>query len=227
MRFAYIAAIAATLSAAPALAQTSETVEVVSGPTGMRAVTVAAYDPLGQSFTAFAQHLTSFGFQFEALNPSSANTPITYQLLAGEGFGGSVVTSGTFTLPDSINNRTATWFDFDLTGTDVVVGNRYTMVISTGSYRNAVVLGPEVNIYTGEVLGGDVYAGGTALFQASNQPYSGFCASSGTCDLNFRVSGYNDVASGVPEPASWAMMIGGIGLAGAARRRRLRVAAFA
>ena len=32
-------------------------------------------------------------------------------------------------------------------------------------------------------------------------------------------------AQGVPEPASWAMMVGGMGLAGLGMRRRRRVAA--
>jgi hypothetical protein len=40
------------------------------------------------------------------------------------------------------------------------------------------------------------------------------------------VTGFNDKAAAVPEPATWAMMIGGFGLAGAAlRRRRTMVAA--
>jgi hypothetical protein len=36
-----------------------------------------------------------------------------------------------------------------------------------------------------------------------------------------------DEFNAVPEPASWAMMIAGFGLAGAALRRRVRVVAFA
>ena len=115
IKLAASATLAVLLSATAAFAQT-DTLEVVSGPTGQRAVTLAFYTPIGQSFTAINQHLTSFGFQFEALNPSSANLPITFQLLAGEGLGGSIITSQTVTLPTSINSRTATWFDFDLTG---------------------------------------------------------------------------------------------------------------
>jgi hypothetical protein len=216
-KLAASAALAVLFSATTAFAQ--DTLQVVSGPTGQRAVTVPTFGPLGQSFTAIDEHLTSFGFQFELFNPGHANSPFTFQLLAGEGLGGSVVTTKTFTLPTSINDRTATWFDFDLTGTDVTVGSKYTAVLSTSSLRYGVVLGPEINIFTGQILGGDAYAGGTALF--TNVPYSN-CGPTGGCDLNFRVTGYNDVAA-VPEPAAWGMMIGGFGLAGGALRRRKAV----
>jgi len=213
-KLAASAALAVLLSTTAAFAQ--DTLEVVSGPTGQRAITVPTYGPLGQSFTAIDEHLTSFGFQFELFNPGSANSPFTFQLLAGEGLGGSVVTTKTFTLPTSINDRTATWFDFDLTGTDVTVGSKYTAVLSTSSLRYGVVMGPEINIFTGQILGGDAYAGGKAVF--TTVPYSN-CTTTSDCDLNFRVSGYNDVTA-VPEPAAWAMMIGGFGVAGGALRRR-------
>lgn len=222
---AFAALVAASFPVA-ASAQTVDTLEVISGPNAKRAVAVGNYDPLGQSFTAFAEHLTSFGFQFQLFNESNANLPFTFQLLAGEGLTGSIVATRTFTLPTALSTTVPSWFDIDLTGTDVALGEKYTAVLSTGnSLRYGIVLGPEVNIYTGEVLGTDAYAGGTALFSADNlfhdYPYSNFCGTSGICDLNFRASGYNDVAA-VPEPAAWGMMIGGFAVAGGALRRRRR-----
>jgi hypothetical protein len=48
----------------------------------------------------------------------------------------------------------------------------------------------------------------------------------GPADLDFTVNGSAPNAGGAPEPASWALMIGGFGLAGASlRRRRAGVAA--
>jgi PEP-CTERM putative exosortase interaction domain len=208
---------AATAITAPASATT---LEVVSGPTGQRAVTLSYVGMAGQSFTAFDTNLQSVGFQWEALNPSQANLPISLSLLSGSTLSGAALFSTSFTLPSSINNRTATWFDVDVTGWNVTAGETYTLVLDTGSSaRNAVVLGPEINIYTGKVLGGDAYTGGTALFE--NQPYSGFCQTSGLCDLNFRITATTPTAP-VPEPATWAMMILGMGLVGGAMRNSRR-----
>jgi hypothetical protein len=224
------AALAATLFTAPAFAQTSQTLEVVSGPTGQRATTVASYDPLGQSFTAFTDHLTSFGFQFEQMNPGQPNTALTFQLLAGEGLTGSVVATQSFTLPAFSSNFSPVWFDIALGDIALTNGAKYTAVLTSTSTLAGVALGPEVNIFTGQVLGGDAYTGGTAIFSQESlfhtYPYGNFCATSGICDLNFRATGYND-ASAVPEPAAWAMLIGGFGLTGAALRRRRSVATLA
>ncbi|WP_253717023.1 PEPxxWA-CTERM sorting domain-containing protein [Sphingomonas sp. AP4-R1] len=63
---------------------------------------------------------------------------------------------------------------------------------------------------------------GTAYFDAdinngiTNMRYSAYPYDSN----RGLVTGFNEGASAVPEPASWAMMIGGFGLVGAAMRRR-------
>jgi len=217
-----LAAGAAALVMAASPAAASTTLEVISGPTGQRAVTLPFVGLAGQSFTAFDTDLSSIGFQWEALNPDHVNAPITLSLLSGETLDGAALFTTSFTLPTSINDRTATWFDVDVSGWTVTTGEQYTLVLSTDSYRNGVVLGPEINIFTGEVLGGDAYAGGTALFQ--NAPYSGFCETSGLCDLNFRITASSPQAA-VPEPQSWALMLAGFGLLGTVlRTSRRRVA---
>lgn len=219
----FLAVAAAAAMGLCASGASATTLEVVSGPTGQRSVTFPAFGPIGQSFTAFDSQLSSIGFQFNALNPSNSNAPFSLSLLSGSTLSGPALFSTSFTLPTSINDRTATWFDVDVTGWTVTSGASYTLLLSNSSYRNGIILGPEINIFTGQVLGGDAYAGGSALF--TSQPYSGFCQTSGICDLNFRITA---TTPAVPEPASWALMILGFGLVGhALRASRRPVLAFA
>ena len=210
---------------APAAAQTvSDTLQVVSGSSGARGVQILAFGPVGQSFTAIDSTLTSFGFQFQAFNPAVANSPVSFSLLAGAGLGGASIYAQSLTLPTTLPGRTGIFYDFGVPDLAVTIGNVYTAVLSSASTRVGVALGPEYNIYTGAPLGGDAYAGGRAYF--ATQPF-GNCTNdaSSNCDLNFRVSGIRAIAAAVPEPASWAMMILGLGLAGGALRRRRSAAA--
>ncbi len=211
--FAGATALSVALASVPVSATT---LQVVSGPTGQRAVTFPTFGPLGQSFTAFDSLISSIGFQFNALNPGAANSAFSLSLLSGTTLTGPALFTTSFTLPLSINDRTATWFDVAVPDWAVTTGQAYSLVLSNSSNRNGIILGPEINIFTGQVLGGDAYTGGTALF--TSQPYQGFCQTSGLCDLNFRITAATPAA--VPEPASWAMLIGGFALAGAAMRRR-------
>lgn len=221
MRFNMLLA-SAVAAAVLSPALPAATLEVVSGTRGG---TIASTGAIGQSFTAIDSALTSFGFQFQSLNPDRANDPITFTLRAGEGLTGAIVTTTSFTLPASINSRTPTWFDFDITGTSVAVGSVYTAVLTTtASARNAVTFGPNLNIFTGQPLTGDAYAGGK-LIATVDPDANGYCNRSGICDLSFRVTGTTPAA--VPEPAGWAMMVGGFGLLGAALRRRRPAAALA
>jgi hypothetical protein len=215
MKFATLAAAAATLLFA-ANAASATTLEVVSGPTGQRAVTFPFAGPVGQSFTAFDTNLSSVGFQFNALNAGNAGTPFTLSLLSGSTLSGAALFTTSFSLPTSINNRTATWFDIDISGWNVLAGKVYSFVLTTTSSRNGIVLGPEINLSNGQAVSGDAYAGGTALF--GKNPGYPQCAQ-GLCDLNFRLTA---TTPAVPEPASWAMMIGGLGLVGASMRRAKR-----
>ncbi|MEN2785466.1 PEPxxWA-CTERM sorting domain-containing protein [Sphingomonas qilianensis] len=210
-------AVTALLIAAAAFAgsqASAATLEVTSG--SQRSFILSAFGAAGQSFTALDTDLTSFGFQFNALNPGNANLPFTFNLYAGETLTGVALATRVFTLPTSINTRTPTWFDFDITGTTVAIGQKYTAVLSSSSSRNGVVMGPDINIFTGAELSGDAYAGGKALFTREVYPN---CARTGNCDLNFRVTGTTAV-SAVPEPATWAMMLAGFGMTGLTLRRR-------
>jgi len=218
MKSTYIAStlIAGALLLHAGSASAAETIEVVSGPTGARGVQIMAYGPVGQSFTAIASNLTSFGFQFQTFNAGAASAPVVWQLLAGAGLSGAVVATRTLSLPTNLPARTVMFYDFDITGTDVVVGQQYTAVVSTMTTRYGIALGPEYNIFTGAPLGGDAYAGGRAYFTQNAFPNCTDSAAS-NCDLNFRVTGSN--AGAVPEPATWATMLVGLGLVGGGLRR--------
>ena len=111
--------------------------------------------------------------------------------------------------------------DFNLPTIGVTIGSVYTAVFSSTSSRVGAALGPEYNIYTGAVLGGDAYSGGQAFLSLANNN----CPTGGAsiCDFNFRVSGTRDLVAAVPEPATWGMMIFGMGAVGFAMRRRKKV----
>ncbi|WP_133365722.1 PEP-CTERM sorting domain-containing protein [Qipengyuania sediminis] len=221
-----LAAFAAALAVAtPAAAQESRSLQVVANPQTNRLATISAFDPIGQSFTAFTDTITSVGFQFGSLNPSQPNDPITLSIFAGETLTGASLFTTNFTLPTSINSRTPTFFDIAVPNLTVTNGARYSLVLATGgSLRNAVAVGPGFNVGQNQFTGGDAYTGGRAF--ASTALYSN-CPNTpdSNCDLNFRVTG-NVVAAPVPEPGAWGMMLAGFLAVGSALRasRRPRAA---
>lgn len=223
MKSSLLAAAAVTLSfglfaAAPSAAAT---LQVVSGPAGTRAVTISAADPIGQSFTAFTDTITSVGFQFASLNPTAANEAISLRIFSGETLAGTALFSTSFTLPTAINSRTPQWFDIAVPSLAITNGQRYSLVLATGSSpRNALVVGPDFNVQTGQFSGGDAYAGGRLLTNWSGI-YANCTGAANNCDANFRVTG--DLAAAVPEPGAWAMMIVGfMAVGGAMRAARVR-----
>ena len=220
MKIAFAASAAALVFALPAAA--AETLQVVSGPAGTRSVSISAADPIGQSFTAFTDTITSVGFQFNSLNPTQPNDPITLRIFAGETLSGTALFTSNFTLPSSINSRTPQWFDIAVSNLAVTNGQRYSLVLNTGSsFRNALVVGPDFNVQTGQFSGGDAYAGGRLLTNWSGI-YANCQGANSNCDANFRVTG-NLVAAAVPEPGAWAMMIVGfMAVGGAMRASRTR-----
>ncbi|NIJ08952.1 hypothetical protein FHS31_002582 [Sphingomonas vulcanisoli] len=214
---------AAVLAAVATPALQAATTTVMSG-SGIRALQIAYYSPVGQSFISAGTELTSFGFDFQTFNQGQANTPVTLTLRSGDGLTGAIVASRTMTLPTIPYDRDNHWYDFDFTGTALTAGATYTALLSTSSSLLGIVYGPDVNIYTGAVLGGDAYTGGEIV---TSQTLSSPCAAGNNiCDTNFRFTTTGDAAA-VPEPASWAMMVGGFALLGATLRRRRATATFA
>lgn len=217
---------AALLAAGTANATTVEiTSGIQSGTTdgsnALRALGINYYGPVGQSFLATDTNLLSFGFQLQTFNAGDANTSITLSILSGSGTTGTLVASKTATAP-RISDSSLYWLDFDFTGTTLTAGETYTALLSTSSLRIGLVYGPNLNIYNGQQLGGDAYADGTLV---STRALDSICTNNGNCDANFRFTATTPAA--VPEPATWAMFIGGFGLVGGAMRRRRIAVRFA
>lgn len=158
------------------------------------------FSPFGQSFTAVDSQLISIGFGFGVLNAFQGEVPVTITLLQGDGIGGLAIAERTFT-PVEAGLSFA-----DFTGTTLTVGAFYTALISTS------------NSFWGVDASVDLFAGGQAYLTDS---VTGLIPDR---DLIFEVSGSTAVP-GIPEPASWALLIAGFGLVGAAMRRRSLAAA--
>ncbi|MGZ6037478.1 MAG: PEPxxWA-CTERM sorting domain-containing protein [Phenylobacterium sp.] len=100
------------------------------------------------------------------------------------------------------------------TGPDFIPGADYQVPGSTGPGVYAPALGQIFIIGDGAGETFNAPTGATRLFLATADSLGGSTGNVGALEVTFTG------ATAVPEPASWAMMIGGFGLAGAALRRR-------
>jgi hypothetical protein len=123
-------------------------------------------------------------------------------------------TGPTFTL---VFEAPVTAFAFDFNDRDG--SDRYGITLSTGELFDA----PPFAVFTGAGFFGvrSDTAFTSVTFALANAP-GGILESFGIDNVRT-----NAGIAPVPEPASWAMMIGGLGLAGAAARRRAATAALA
>lgn len=180
----------------------------------------AAYNITGgnyveDSFTIGASGLAT-AVDFVAWNYPTTSTTTTvgwaiYQgLRAPYGSEGSLLASGTSPVTSS----------YLLTNTNGYAVNTDTFLITptalvAGTYSLALFNGTNA---TGDQVSWDVNSGpSTALVHTNFGPFEGYHASN-----TFQILGG---LTGVPEPASWTMMVAGLGLLGGmARRRRLETA---
>ena len=210
---------AAVAFSTPAAATAAEVITIGSDVDTNRQVTVGFFGPIGQSFTAVTDDLTSFGFEFSTLNPTAANTALTFSLFAGETLTGAALFTTTFTLPGEINSRNVQQFiDIALPNIAVLRGSQYSAVVTASSDRAALLVGPGFIPQTGQFTGGDAFAGGRLLTE-STSIFPNCRGAGNNCDANFRVTG-NLMTAAVPEPATWAMLLFGFAGAGAMLRRR-------
>lgn len=208
----------AGICAVSTTASAAEVITIGSDVDTNRKVTIAAFDPIGQSFTAATDTLSSFGFDFSTLNPTVVNSPLSFSLYAGETLTGTALFNTSFTLPDSINSRNVEqFFDIALPNLAVVRGNRYSAVLTASSNRAALLVGPGFNVQTGMLTGGDAYVGGQ-LLNTGNAVYPNCAGPADNCDANFRVTGAIATAA-VPEPSTWALLMLGFAVVGGMLRR--------
>ncbi|MFN3370372.1 MAG: PEPxxWA-CTERM sorting domain-containing protein [Sphingomonadaceae bacterium] len=132
------------------------------------------------------------------------------------GWNGSLLfTSG------STNVLTVTFTDATLSITKGPGGNQSGSLIGSG------ICGTDV-CFSSDVLSvNNLYFNNFALsFSGIQRPQGGGGIAYGANGGNFIASGSGTFAGAIPEPATWALMIAGFGLVGAAaRRRRIAVAA--
>ena len=179
-----------------------------------------AFDP------GFAASL-SLIYDFDALTPAAGNLTGDYKIEVAPGTGiaaaPAVTPAGTrfLTVPDSTSNGNAT----------LNLGGNYKYVSlywgSIDDYNTLDLLDSVGNVLfsvTGSGLPTPTAANGNQTGPTSNRRVTFASDSVNIAQLRLSSTQYafeiDTIAGGVPEPATWAMMIGGFGLIGFASRRR-------
>jgi len=154
------------------------------------------------------------GVTYTGGGPSDFEFDVTLTILGG----GTVFQPGTQAL-GAVTRRASDIVNFGVTSFDLSALNIYATAGTVLTWRMSVEACPTVycvqnwanwNDFTATGGGStNGYAGGAAFLESDGVTYF-----YGPKDLNFRTS------MTVPEPASWALMIAGFGLTGAALRRR-------
>ncbi len=118
-----------------------------------------------------------------------------------------------FSITSSTNNG---WPYGNFTGTTYTLGNATSLFWNATQGLSATFPKAKLNLFFNSPL----TSTGTALNQTTSETQKGY--------NRYLTSGsVSAVAGAVPEPATWAMMIAGFGLVGAAMRRRAAKVRFA
>ena len=206
-----LAALAAPVSAAVTVTTTT------SG-------TDPAFDP------GYAANLNLI-YDFDALTPASGDLTGDYKIETAPGTGISAAPAGTLagehylTVPDSQANGSAT---LKLGGSYKYVSFYWGSIDDYNTLELLDAAGNTLYSVTGSGLPAPTAANGNQSAPASNRRVNFFSDSVDIAQLRLSSSNYafeiDTIAAAVPEPATWAMMIGGLGLVGFAARRRTRPA---
>lgn len=163
-------------------------------------IQVNFFEPVAQSFVAEDASVL-FAFFFEVMNAGRPNDPLEIKLLAGDGLGGSVLLTTTFSLADGFTG----YFDVDLSGATLTIGQAYTVVLDQPG--DSALWGVDLN------SAGNPYAHGRAYFTGTD-----FLPNTPEDDMRFRVTPKG--GGPLPEPGTLAIL--GLGLAALAVARRRR-----
>ena len=185
------------LSAAISLAAPASAVVVIDQPIDHGSLQVLFFSPVGQSFTAVTDSLSSIGVVLVNSNPvTPANERfMTVRLFDQVGLVGNVLGQSTVDVLAILGNtpQAKNMIDFGFGSVALTVGQSYSfqLVVTTSRWGVAYSSG----------LGGNPYAGGRAYY-ASNPAFP----VAADTDLTFRVSA-------VPEPgAAWLLLAGLVAL---------------
>ncbi len=156
-------------------------------------------DRVGQSFTAGLPGIDFATFSIATLVPSTFRVDVR----AGAGFSGALLGSSSLV---NLDNWNFSVVEFDFADQiPLTVGSKYTLSVVRVGGGTFFIRQSTANPYAG----GNLFAS-----IGSGSPLANF-------DLVF-AEGVK-VAPAVPEPAAWAMMVGGFGFVGGAMRRRQRM----
>jgi len=218
LRLAAALAVAGFATAVSAQAATITTLPFWDGSTSIHPWGGAGTNTYGEVLDAPGSSLTSFTFEVNN-NGTAANYVAQVYAWSGSTTTGSPVGAALYTGPASILEA-ANGFQavtVNTGGVAVTTGQRYEILLYDGSddgVSGQWGLTPPFGVHPG--VAGDV----------------GFVFNNGPSDVNGTAGDYGSLAysatftDGVPEAATWAMMIAGFGLVGiAARRRKVALAA--
>ncbi|WP_256731615.1 PEPxxWA-CTERM sorting domain-containing protein [Sphingomonas sp. dw_22] len=223
------AALFAATAVSPAMAQDIDTTG--GATTILTGVGTSSINAMGSTFTVGAQtQLDSFSFSLADPNRfNSADYLFKAYIYAWNGSSPIGTALYESSLQQYAFGPSGREYSFDTGGIALDSGEKYVLFFS-----NAGVQASDATKGVGtKFQRQDVYAGGELVFSLGGDGFSSMLAGPwttsgsvrGTYDMAFKVD-FSDPA-GVPEPAAWGMMIGGLGLAGASMRHRRRKAALA
>jgi hypothetical protein len=153
---------------------------------------IAAFQPIGQSFVAEATQVqVAIAFGFEEVNPGFPNEPLEMSLYQGEGLGGPLLSTVTFSLPNGFTG----FFNVDFSSVLLDVGAVYTAAVSVPT--SSPLWGVQFST-------SDVYPFGRLVTDNSTF-YEIFCGSATNtqcADLRFRVT-----SATIPEPGLWSLLL--------------------
>ncbi len=192
----------AALSLVAAVASPMASAAIIEQSAGQFDATIAAFDPIGQTFVAEDALLGQIAFAFSRNTNTPSDGLVTMTLYSGSGFAGASLGSVGMNLSGPLPGALdpPQFIDFDFSGVGLTVGNTYTAAVTSNDFSISVVYN-----------GNDAYANGLLL---ESHPTSNLCTNG--CDLNFRVT-----PAAVPVPAAiWLFGSGILGLIGVARRKK-------
>lgn len=196
-RYFAVATAALTLACATSAAADGNLTFVIVGDTFSQPFTITNASTAGEAVVGFGMTLVSpYGFDTDFGGFGSSPT-------AFAPFGGTEVTTG-YTGPASFaDGSTSIAFTFN----DFTPGESFSWIIDVDHPDFLTVLGSDLIGSTGYA---DFSNGlrGLGVFEAL-----------GTDGAQFRITTFTPTP-GIPEPGTWALMISGLGLIGAALRRR-------